>query len=342
MAADQEARLAVPDYLPGYECEYAGDPRGAAIAWLRDKRLGLFIHYNLASLLPHGKRSYLELVSQPQGDTLTSATELLPQFTAEHFDAGAIADLAVSAGMGYVNLTTRHLGGLYLFRTTLSDFTSLNSPAKRDLVGEMAEACRKRRLGLFLYVPPQVTVTTDDQIEHNHTWLRELLTQYGPVAGMWFDGINNFYRDPERYTRLSETYAFVRELQPQCLISFKEGATGEEDFAAPEHGSLRAFHGLPERTPKHHEPFVEIKQAVAAKHVDVNTTLQVGRGLWHNDAAARHMTPDEVWAATSEILGQGHNLTLNTGPQPDGSIHPQDMESLTALGERLRRDGWTD
>ncbi len=330
----------VPSYLAGHECQYASDPRAAAMEWLRDKKLGLFVHYNLASLLPEGKQSYVEMVPEDQRETLTGATELLPQFTAEAFDADAIAELALSAEMGYVNLTTWHLGGLFLFRTALSDLTSLNSPAKRDLVGEMAEACRRKGLGLFLYVPPQVAVTTDDQIEENHTWLRELLTQYGPIAGMWFDGINPLYKNPERHTRLSETYALVRELQPQCLISFKEGAIGEEDFAAPEHGTLRAFHGLPKLGLKHHEPFLEIQRTVAAKHVDVNTTLQVGRGLWHNNDSARHMTPDEVWSATAEILEQGHNLTLNTGPLGDGSIHPKDVKSLTALGERIRRDGW--
>jgi len=238
----------VPSYLEGYETEYGRDPRSAARKWHRDKKLGLFVHYNLASLLPHGKQSYLELeIDNPDDTRLAVAKTLFPRFTAEKFDADSIADLAVSAGMGYINFTTNHLGGLFMFRTSLTEFNSLNSPAKRDLVGELAEACRKRTLGLFLYVPPQVAVTTDDVIAYNRTWLRELLTQYGPVAGIWFDGIGNFYRNPDNYTRLSETYAMVRKLQPQCLVSFKDGATGEEDFAAPEHGSLRSFHGLPER-----------------------------------------------------------------------------------------------
>src|SRR5207237_1229202 len=75
-------------------------------------------------------------------------------FTAQKFDADFITDLAHAAQMGYVNFTTRHLGDLYMFRTNQSKFTSLNSPARRDLVAELAEQCQKKGLGLFLYCPP--------------------------------------------------------------------------------------------------------------------------------------------------------------------------------------------
>jgi alpha-L-fucosidase len=63
--------------------------------------------------------------------------------------------------------------------------------------------------------------------------VRELLTQYGPIAAIWLDGIGSYYTEPEAYRRLDELYALIRTLQPQCLISFKQG-TGKEDFVAPE------------------------------------------------------------------------------------------------------------
>ena len=90
-------------------------------------------------------------------------------------------------------------------------------------------------MGLFLYVPPETARTDGDFFDLNRKILRELLTQYGPVAGIWFDGIGHYRRNPENYARLGELFALVRQLQPQCLVSFKEGALGEEDFVSPEH-----------------------------------------------------------------------------------------------------------
>src|SRR5438874_331103 len=121
-----------------------------------------------------------------------------------------------------------------MFRTTQSQFTSLNAPAQRDLVAELAEQCQKKGLGLFLYCPPDVARTEPQEAyNRNRAALKELLTQYGPIAGIWLDGIGAYYQEPEKYRRLEDLYELIRTLQPQCLISFKQG-TGLEDFVAPE------------------------------------------------------------------------------------------------------------
>jgi alpha-L-fucosidase len=109
--------------------------------------------------------------------------------------------------MRYVNFTTKHVGRMAMYRTATTESSSLNSPARRDLVAELAEACRERGLGLFLYVPPETARTDGEFFDLNRRILRELLTQYGPVAGIWFDGIGHYRRDPENYTRLSELFA---------------------------------------------------------------------------------------------------------------------------------------
>ncbi|RMF66431.1 MAG: hypothetical protein D6743_06365, partial [Calditrichaeota bacterium] len=252
---------AVPPHLRNYASLYRDDPRAAAVKWFRDAKFGLFVHYALASLLAGGKPEYLKLIAgledAVEAGKLPAAHagrrkaapaslkavqrihhELMRRFRAEKFDAGAICDLALAAHMRYVNFTTKHLGRLAMYRTTTTDFNSLNAPAGRDLVGEMAEACAARRLGLFLYVPPETARTDGPFFEQNQTILRELLTQYGPIAGIWFDGIGNYRKAPENYTRLAEHFALIRRLQPHCLISFKEGAIGEEDFTSPEHFHL--------------------------------------------------------------------------------------------------------
>ncbi|MCX7012965.1 MAG: alpha-L-fucosidase [Candidatus Sumerlaeota bacterium] len=313
---------AIPSYLKGYEGVYAHDPRAAALQWFVDAKYGLFIHYALASLIPGGKAELKKRGS-------TDWKEVFKQFTAEKFDAGAIADLAVAAEMKYVNLTTRHLGGMCLYRTSTTDFTSVNSPARRDLVGEMAEACHKRGLGFFTYVPPETARTTDDILETNKTQLRELLTQYGPLAGMWFDGIGNYYKGMDQYARLSDTFAFVRSLQPQCLISFKNGALGEEDFLAPEHTFER------KRGRQSPEAWEKLKD----KPVEICATMQ-DKNQWINAEGARHKTAGDVIKSLRVARGQGYNLLLNCGLRGDGSVHPDDEKALREAGEMIRKDGF--
>ena len=309
----------IPSYLKGYESLYQRNPHAAALKWFQEARYGLFIHYTLASLLPRGKQ---DVTGKPPIDW----REMQKKFTAEKFDPDFIADLAREAGMRYVNLTTRHIGDMCLFRTSHDDFTSMNSPARRDLVGEMAEACRKRALGFFLYCPPDVARTDPAHIAKNHAQLRELLTQYGPIAGIWLDGIAYYYKNPELYTRIGETYALIRSLQPQCLVSFKSGATGDEDFIAPEHTTKPARGTRP-----------ELWEKLQRKPAEECTTMQTNPKAWINDEQATHMTSEEVRANLKQRLELRRNLLLNTGPRGDGSLHPADEKSLRESGRQARK-----
>ena len=139
-------KIKVPSYLKDYEEIYSKNPRQAAIEWFRDAKFGLFLHYGLYSQL--GRHEWVQFREKiPVGEY----SKLKDTFTAENFDADFICDLALEAQMKYVNITTRHHDSFCLFDTKQSDFNSVNSPAKRDLVGELARACAKRGLGFFCY-----------------------------------------------------------------------------------------------------------------------------------------------------------------------------------------------
>ena len=327
----------VPSYLKGREEAYARDPRAAAIAWHRAANWGLFVHYALHSLrgltaqdaMQAQRRSSAEWKKLKQGD-LAEYARLKDRFTAEKFDADFITDLALAAEMRYVNFSTRHLGELYMFRTSVSDFTSLNSPARRDLVEELANQCRKKGLGLFLYCPPDVARTEPQEtFDRNRTNIRELLTQYGPIAGIWLDGIGSYYQEPEAYARLDELYALVRELQPQCLISFKQG-TGTEDFVAPE-GLMHA---------KKDTIAQEAWRRNRGKRGDICANMQTTPPAWLYLEGCQHVDADQTLALLADAFAQEANLTLNTGPLGDGSIHPDDVAALRAAGERIRQHGF--
>jgi alpha-L-fucosidase len=337
--AGNETVNVVPSYLKGHEALYRKDPRAAAIEWHRNAKWGMFVHYALASLRGLTAEQAVQAKSETGKDwkklkqgTPEEYAKLKEKFTAEKFDAGFITDLALAAEMRYVNFTTRHLGDMYMFRTKVSEFTSLNSPAKRDLVAEIAAECQKKGLGLFLYCPPDVARTDPKETcERNRTVIRELLTQYGPIAGIWLDGIGSYYEEPAAYSHINDLYALIRSLQPQCLISFKQG-TGTEDFVAPE-GLMHVKGG----------PIAEKAWALnAGKRGDICTNMQTSPPSWIYLEGCGHINADEVLALLADAFAQQANLTLNTGPLPDGSIHPSDVAALRDAGERIRKNGFPE
>ena len=344
--------MQVPSYLKDFEKTYAKDPRAAAVEWFKNAKFGLFMHYGLYSHLGRG-----EWVMLREKIPVAEYAKLKDKFTAEKFDADKITDIALAAGMKYVNLTTKHHDGFCLFKTKETDFNSVNAPAKRDLIAELAEACRKKGLGLFLYYSlaadwrhpyfyarevgwesarpaydkpePTYLFRRDEDFKHYirfaHNQLRELLTQYGPVAGIWFDPVMGFYKRPDLFP-INDTYALVRSLQPQCLISFKQGANGDEDFIAPE------------RNVAPHRFESEVTRAVWEKNkgkpAEICTTLQQRLWGYNKEDDGNHHTADEVMHMLSDAA-RNANLLLNTGPLPDGSIPAEDEKTLREVGRRV-------
>lgn len=343
-----------PAFLRAQADIYARDPRAARVAWFREAKFGLFMHYGLYSLLGRG-----EWVMLHERIPVAEYTALKDRFKAEKFNADHITDLAIAAGMKYVNLTSRHHDGFCLFRTRQSDFNSVNSPCGRDLVGELADACRRKGLGLFLYYSyaldwthpyffprsesctvarpaydkpePTYRFTKDADFKHYinyvHAQLRELLTQYGPLAGLWFDPLMGYYGRPDLFP-VKETYALIRRLQPGCMISFKQGANGDEDFVAPER-QAQALKRAGEAGKK-------VWEQNKGKPVEICNTLQPAVWGYEKDTDGKHKTADQVMQMLAEAKDRNANLLLNTGPLPDGSIHPDDEATLREVGRRLR------
>ncbi len=346
----------IPAHLEKRRAAWQRDPRKAAIDWFKDARFGLFLHYGLYSQLGRG-----EWVQLREKIPVAEYAKLKDTFTAEDFDADAIAELALAAEMRYVNITSRHHDSFCLFRTKQTDFNSVNSPAQRDLIAELAEACNKRGLGLFLYYSyacdwrhpyfysrdvgwraarpaykepqPEYKFEKDADFKHYidfaHAQLRELLTQYGPLAGIWLDPIMGYYSRPDLFP-IDETYRLIRSLQPGCLISFKQGANGDEDFAAPERTAGKLTKGG------------EVAARAWAKNkdkpIEICNTLQPRFWGYDKSADGKHRKPDEVRKMLAEARDRNANVLLNSGPLPTGAIPPEDVHTLTEVGHRLRAE----
>lgn len=329
-------------YLKNYKIIYKNNPKQAMLNWFMDAKFGLFIHYGLYSLLGRG-----EWVMYYEKIHVDEYSRLKDQFTAEAFDAEKTAKLAVDAGMKYINITTRHHDNFCLWNTKETDFNSVNSPARRDLVGELAEACTKHNLGLFLYYshgrdwmhpyfPPNSVLNenarpkydeaeprykwsreedTKYYIDYMHAQLKELLTNYGPIAGIWFDGRITYKARPDLF-RLEDTYSLIRKLQPAALISYKGGATGTEDFIAPERERLEG-------------------RDMAGKPGEICDTLNPNSWGYNKADERSKKTADEVMTMLKKAQSINCNLLLNTGLLGDGSIHPEEEKVLQEVGRRL-------
>jgi alpha-L-fucosidase len=356
----ESKEVKVPGYLSGHAELYKTNPRQANLEWFKDAKFGLFMHYGLYSILEDGE--WIQLRHDPpipvsDYDTLKNV------FTAENFDADFITDLAIAAGMKYINITSRHHDSFSLFTTQQSEFNSVDAPkCGRDLVAELAEACDKKGLGLFLYYSygadwkhpyfypreagwnsarpnyqnpqPEYKFEKDEDFQHYidfvHAQLRELLTQYPNIAGIWLDPIMGYYSRPDLFP-IEETYALIRSMNPHALISFKQGANGDEDFSAPERSGGA-------KVGQQYEVASKVYELNKNKPKEICNTLQPHAWGYKKSDDGQHKTADQVYEILQQMDSLGANLLLNVGPMADGRFPQEDIFALKEVGRMLREN----
>ncbi|MCB1124216.1 MAG: alpha-L-fucosidase, partial [Verrucomicrobiae bacterium] len=221
-------KSAVPSYLTDYADLYRVNPRAANLQWFKDADWGLFLHYGLYAQLEQGE--WVQLRHDPPIPVAEYA-KLAKTFTAENFDAPFIVSVAKQAGMDYITITSKHHDGFALFDSKVSDFDAPASAAGRDLIGELYQACEAGGIGLFLYYSyaadwqypyfysresgwgsarpnyaepqPEYLFKTDQDFSKYRAYadaqVKELLTQYPNIAGIWFDPIMGYYARPDLF-----------------------------------------------------------------------------------------------------------------------------------------------
>lgn len=324
----QAASAPVSDALAARIAE-TPETRDERMAPWREARFGMFIHWGLFSASGgtwKGERtSYLGCLVQ--NDFAITHQEyrdtLMPKFTGEYFDAGAIAQLAVDAGMKYIIPITKHHEGFCLFDSKVTDYTITHTPAKRDWIRELTDASRRRGLMIGYYYSqqldwsqpggngiwdPELVGDTDEYIENiviPH--VRELLTSYGDIDIMWFDGVVN----KERANRI---VGEVLELDHDIIINNRLGGDFYGDTRTPE--QFVPLNGFPGRD---WETCQTINDTWEYTHYDRN---------WKS-----------VTTLVRELIdtaSKGGNYLLNIGPKADGSIPQSTIDTLRAMG------GWMD
>jgi alpha-L-fucosidase len=307
-------------------------------SWFDDARFGMFIHWDHASQrgweISWPMAGGMFTLPLCQSVTPDEYHALAASFSPDAFDAGDLARRARAAGMRYVVFTTRHHNGFSMFDTAHSDHNIMHTPYARDLTREIADAFRAEGLQVGFYFSlsdwhhadypplraeqrpylPGFTPPRPDE-EHAERFrayllgqLRELLTNYGPVAVLWFDG--QWERAPGWWD-VDAIDALARELQPAILVN--DRLPGHGDFLTPEQF-------VPATPP--------------GERWETCFTMNDSWG-W-NPADTNYKSARAIVHALCETAGRNGNLLLNVSPRGDGTLPPEQIARLDAIA------GWMD
>ena len=316
--------------------------------WFNEARFGLFIHWGPFSIPGSG-----EWVMNNRKITVYNYSRLQDFFNPTAFDAAAYVSMAKNAGMKYITLITRHHDSFSMWDTKYSDFNIMNTPYKKDIVKMVADECRKQGLKLFLYYSlvdwrredyPHETGRTGQAsgrtgksnyasyLQFMKNQLTELLTNYGEVAGIWFDGHwdqTAAEGAKDRSSRIDwkyeEIYSLIHKLQPQCLI-------GNNHHLSPFIGE--DFQMFEKDLPGENKSGLSFQEASDKLPLETCETIN---GSWgFNLTDTTYKTNKQLIDYLVKAASLGTNLLLNIGPMPNGKVQPEFEERLQTMGAWLK------
>jgi len=316
--------------------------------WFSDAKFGLFIHWGVYSILGDG-----EWVMNNQNISIEEYEKLPSFFNPIDYNPSEWVKMAKDAGMKYITITSRHHDGFSMFDSKITDYDIIDSsPYKRDILKMLAEECRKEGIKLFFYyslldwhnddyfprgrtgndIPGRKEGKWEAYIDFMKVQLTELLTNYGEIGGIWFDGHwDQKEWDGKKFGNLKvdwhyeELYSLIHELQPQALIGNNHhiGVIDGEDFQMFEKdlpGGNTTGWGTP-------------KNQIGNLPLEVCETINSSWGFNLKDR--KHKSDKDLIHYLIKSSGYGSNFLLNVGPMPNGKIQPKHFSSLLRVGEWL-------
>jgi alpha-L-fucosidase len=308
--------------------------------WFQDAKLGLFIHWGVYSVLGRGEWvMHREKMSFPEYERLG------PLFNPVKFDAREWVSLAKQAGMKYITITSKHHDGFAMWHTKQNRWNIVDqTPYGKDVLKLLAEECRRQGLKLFFYHSQldwhhadyfprgrtgQHSLRSDEGDWQNYldfmdAQLTELLTGYGPIGGIWFDGM---WDKKDAQWRLEKTYRLIHRLQPATLIGSNHHVTPYpgEDFQMFEKD-------LPGQNTAGFN-----RAEISALPLEAANTIN---GAWgYNADDQRHKSVRDLIHFFVRAAGANANFLLNVGPRPDGTIQSEHAERLKAIGQWMEKNG---
>ncbi len=297
--------------------------------WWREAKFGMFIHWGVYAIPADG-----EWHMNTHQMQVKDYEKFVPGFNPTKFDAKAWVKVAKDAGMKYITITSKHHDGFCMFDSKLSDYTITKAtPFKRDPLKELAAECQKQGIKLCFYhsimdwhhpdylprrsweteTRPAGNADLNKYIDYMKGQLTELLTGYGKVWGIWFDG---GWEHNTTELRSLEVVQHIRKLAPWAMINDRINLP--EDYSTPEQTIPAGAMG-------------------GGRLWETCMTLNNNWGYARNDYNWK--SPTDVIHKLCDIAGKGGNFLLNVGPDETGVIPQPSVENLAEVGKWMKKYG---
>jgi len=323
------------------------EPSAAQKSWM-DLKFGLFVHF--------GINTYYD---KEWSDGTLDPVKYLPT----ELDTDQWCSAAKDAGMNYIVLVTKHHDGFCNWPTQQTEYSVKNSPLKIDLVGRVVDSAKKFGLKVGFYYSlwdrnePSHDKDEYAYVEFMKKQLQELLTEYGEIVELWFDGMwkkqasgwkkaDGGFVTPEEFARswrlegayrwqIDHVYQFIKRIQPNCLVM--NNATTEfpgtplfpVDLLSGEKATKADKHiqNVWNWLGKDYFFPLQIETTCSAKGQE---QFKSGNWFWHeSDHSVRTKEEVLVYLETAKKLNA--NLLLNVGPMANGKLRPEDIALLQSL-----------
>lgn len=318
-----------------------------ARARFQDNKFGIFIHWGLYSMLGDG-----EWVMHNKNINYEEYTHLAAGFYPSKFNAEEWVKAIKDAGARYITITSRHHDGFSMFKTDASSYNIVDAtPYKQDVLQQLSAACQKHGVTLNFYYSHldwqrldypvgrtgQGVGRPTGQQDYNSYFnfmnkqLTELLTNYGEIGAIWFDGWWDHEEDKTPFDwRLDEQYALIHKLQPACLIG-----NNHHNAVMPGEDIQMFERDLPG----------ENKAGLSANskigNLPLETCATMNRRWGYDITDHAYRSAKDLIRQLVGAAGRNANLLLNIGPRPDGQLPGEALERLQQIGEWMRANGET-
>lgn len=311
----------------------------------RDGKFGIFLHWGLYSMLATG-----EWTMTNNNLNYKEYAKLAGGFYPSKFNAAEWVAAIKASGATYICFTTRHHEGFSMFKSQYTDYNIVDAtPFRRDIVKELADECHKQGIRLHFYYShidwyredcpwgrtgrgtgrPNSKGNWASYYQFMNNQLTELLTNYGPIGAIWFDGVWDQDANPDFDWQLDEQYALIHRLQPSCLV-------GNNHHHTPFPGEdIQIFErDLPG----------ENKAGLSGQDISrlPLETCETMNGMWG------YKITDQNYKSTTTLIhylvnaaGKNANLLMNIGPQPNGELPAVALQRLKEVGEWMKQYGET-
>lgn len=317
--------------------------------WWRDARFGMFIHWGLYAVPAgewKGSTNHAEWIRTTAQIPLKEYDQFVSQFNPVKFNAEAWVQMAKDAGMKYITITSKHHDGFCLWDSKETDFDVMSTPFKRDILKELADACRKiGGVNLCFYhsimdwhhpdynqrrewEKDRPTTETDRNryINYMKNQLKELVTNYGDIGVLWFDGEwENFWTHEDG----KDLYNYVRNLKPDIIVNNRvdKGRGGMAGMTSD--GDYGGDFGTPEQ---------EIPET-GLPGIDWESCMTMNDHWGYNKADKNFKSTEDLIRKLADIASKGGNFLLNIGPKADGTFPQESIDRLKQIGKWMKANG---